>query len=768
MAHAWRDNDAGGFPWHGPSLAFGSAGDIASVALIESSLGGVGKLELIAREGDQLFHNWRDDGGSWRWQKRTYLPGGDGVVGSPGFAQSSHGTQGNFEVVAPFAGGLAHWWRDNDDPSWHWWGPYPVDGTDVDAVALIHSTFGKLELVARTGDQLLHYWRDDGATWAWNGPFPIASGVAGTPALVQSSHGAVGNLEVVTPLASGGLAHLWRDMDDPGTPWSAPTPFGSGTVDGVGLVHSSFDNLELVARLSDQLAFYWRADGTTWAWNGPFPILVEPTQDPALQGECTIPFSAPVVGIHTALLRTGELVLFAYSDFSAVEGVSGVLDPLTGATRTPPESHHLFCSGHTFLADGRLLTAGGHHTDLSSLHIFDPEPSEQAWLHIGEMANGRWYPTCATLPNGQVLIISGTEGQGGPVSDAAPINNTIEVYDASAGIGPELPVPAPFSSSFPPSFPTIDLYPFVYVLPSGKLLVHSRNTTRFYDPATDTWEPTQLPAQSPVSRTYPGQASSVLLPLLPTSSPPYSPRIVIFGGGGADPDSLEQFTPATDTVELLDLGDPAPAWRYTMSMSSPRVLPDAVLLPDGTVLVVGGSATGRSDVGIDPVLQIALFDPATEGWSAMCPAKVPRLYHATAILLPDARVLMAGTDGLFNAPPYDYPQHRIEIFSPPYLFRGPRPTIAAAPTAVGYGGSFGVDSPDAADVASAILVRPGSVTHSFNMEQRLVGLVIESQAGTSLSLQAPPDGNVAPPGYYLLFLLNGAGVPSGGEFVRLD
>jgi len=356
---------------------------------------------------------------------------------------------------------------------------------------------------------------------------------------------------------------------------------------------------------------------------------------------------------------------------------------------------------------------------------------------------------------------------GGPEELPATVNDTMMLYDPSARIGPERAVPSPLSTSFPPSFPTNDLYPFVYALPSGKLLIHSRNTTRFYDPATDTWEATQLPAQSPFSRSYPGQASSVLLPLLPASSPPYGPRIAIFGGGGADPDGLGQFTPATATVELLDLSDPSPAWRYTTPMPSPRVLSDAVLLPDGTVLVVGGSATGRSDVGIDPVLAIELFDPATESWSAMCPAQVPRLYHATAILLPDARVLMAGTDGLFNAPPYDYPQHRIEIFSPPYLFRGPRPTIAAAPTTVGYGASFQVDSPEAPVVAAAALLRPGSVTHSFNMEQRFVGLVIGAQTGTSLTVQAPPDPNVAPPGYYLLFLLNGAGVPSVATFIRL-
>ena len=185
------------------------------------------------------------------------------------------------------------------------------------------------------------------------------------------------------------------------------------------------------------------------------------------------------------------------------------------------------------------------------------------------------------------------------------------------------------------------------------------------------------------------------------------------------------------------------------------------------MLVIGGSSTGRSDMGIDPVLTVELFDPSNESWTTLAPMKTPRSYHSTAVLLPTGEVMMGGKDALFNLPPYDYPEHRLEAFSPPYLFRGPRPALAAVPPSVAYAANFNVTSADAPGVASAVLMRPSCVTHSFNMEQRLVGLVIEDRTPTGLTLQAPPNANVAPPGFYMLFVLNEQRVPSIGSFLRV-
>jgi hypothetical protein len=203
-------------------------------------------------------------------------------------------------------------------------------------------------------------------------------------------------------------------------------------------------------------------------------------------------------------------------------------------------------------------------------------------------------------------------------------------------------------------------------------------------------------------------------------------------------------------------------------MLHPRVMPDVVLLPDATVLVMNGSSTGVADDGITPVFGADLYDPATGSWAAMRPMRVPRLYHSTALLLPDGRVLTAGKDEEFNPDPFKYSEYRIEIFSPPYLFRGLRPAITNAPGSITYGASFAVQTPNGAAISAAALIRPGAVTHSFNANQRYVGLSIISHTAGSVTLQAPPTSTIAPPGHYMLFLLNNAGVPSVGHFLVVN
>ena len=772
-AHFWRDNDSAQLPWIASGIAFGSADDVYSLSIVQSNFGSSGNLEAVALEGSQLVHHWRDDGGSWRWQARTFLPGSVPVMESVAMIQSSHGSTGNFEVVAPVAaaggGGLAHWARDNDAAGLPWSAPTFFAAGAVNAVAMLQSNFGpagNLELVVRCGDHLEHYFRDDGATWAWHGPTPIAgtTGVSGQHAVLQSSLGGVGNFELVTPMAGGGLAHWWRDNDDSLLPWHGPTLFGIGSVDAVGLTQSNFGggNLEVVARVGGELVHYWR-DSETLEWVGPQLIYDEALLDPSMAGTSSVDYKPPIVAIHAALARTGKLAMWGNADFDAATGVEGVLNLESGAAFIPPEHHHLFCSGHAAQPDGRILIMGGHIGGLTGVHVFDP--TDDSFVHVTDMAAGRWYPTCTALPNGQVLTMSGTMGSGGPVSSTAPVNNSLQVFDPVAGLQPSVPLPSPFSSFFPADFPTIDLYPFVYVLPSGVLLVHSRNVTRFYDWTTGVWSPVELPLVYPHSRTYPGQGSSVLLPLRPSEIPPYRARGLVIGGGGSDPQDLQVSTPATNTVEILDLSDPSPGWRFTAPMAAPRVMPDATLLPDGTVLVTGGSATGRSDMGIDPVLLVEQFEPTSETWTQLASMHTPRSYHSIAILLPNGKVLIGGKDALFNLPPYDYPEHRLEVFSPPYLFRGPPPLLSGVPAVVGFNTNFTVDASQL--IQTAVLMRPGSVTHSFNMDQRLVELMILGQSGSQLSLQAPPTPNIAPPGVYMLFVLNGEGVPAHAAFMEL-
>jgi hypothetical protein len=177
---------------------------------------------------------------------------------------------------------MAHFWRNNDDPAFPWNGPFPFGGTlgTVDAVTMIQSNFGSpgnLEVIARVGGQLLFFWRDSGPAFNWNGPYEVASGVSGTPVLIQSRFGSQGNFELVVPLASGGMAHFWRNNDDPTFPWNGPFPFGGtlGTVDAVTMIQSNFGspgNLEVIARVGGQLLFFWRDSGPAFNWYGPFLV----------------------------------------------------------------------------------------------------------------------------------------------------------------------------------------------------------------------------------------------------------------------------------------------------------------------------------------------------------------------------------------------------------------------------------------------------------------------------------------------------------------
>jgi len=203
-----------------------------------------------------------------------------------------------------------------------------------------------------------------------------------------------------------------------------------------------------------------------------------------------------------------------------------------------------------------------------------------------------------------------------------------------------------------PSFQPIDLYPWVYLLPNGNLFVHSRTTSRILSNPTQAnpaWSTSFYQTVSRVPRTYPRQGSAVLLPLRP---PDYKPQILITGGAGAKwPDPTGA---ATNTVEKLDLSAAAPAWAAVAPMNYPRVLQDAVLLPDGKVFVVCGSACGGADDGIAPVLTPELYDPAANTWTKLCPMRVPRGYHSTALLLPDGRVMVAGKDGAYQTEPYHY------------------------------------------------------------------------------------------------------------------
>lgn len=536
----------------------------------------------------------------------------------------------------------------------------------------------------------------------------------------------------------------------------------------------------------------------------PVPCALEATQHGRWE---TAPFGSGVVGVHSALLPNNHVLFFTYKVQSECIkhpvpfGASSVLNVNTGHRSTPAyygrqaQMENLFCAGHAFLEDGSLMVAGGEREDgvkrpagseaVRAIHIFSPE--DGTCRHDSDCAHGRWYCSCVTLPDGRVLIVGGSV----QVTYKGVSNTTFEIYDpASNSVSPETLIPDA-------AFAGWSSFPFLFVLPGNKVLVHFGTTTRFLDLETNQFLDLALeaaPRPGRQGRTYGVQGSAVMLPLQPSSSPPYRPRVMMIGGGGrgstAEPHSPAADTPATTTCEILDLGSrwreddvrpdreifwrgpkwrlPAPLrWKLVAPMAHPRIMPDAVLLPDGKVLVCNGSSQGKEGSAKDPVYDAEIYDPEADSWTEMCHASVPRLYHATALLLADGSVLTAGTDCAWNPSPYNQSELRVEIFRPPYFFAGPRPHIGEVPDRVSWGNEIKVASDDAAQIESAAMIRCGSVTHSFNPDQRYVGLPILGRDDGNVRLGVPSDRTVAPPGPYLVFLLNADRIPSLGRYMLL-
>ena len=460
----------------------------------------------------------------------------------------------------------------------------------------------------------------------------------------------------------------------------------------------------------------------------------------------TLPYLMPINPIHVGLLRNGKVLIVAGSENDPnkhIEGISkaAVWDLQTGTFAVQDLLWDLFCNGMAFLPDGRALILGGteqYDTPFEGdarATVFDPVTEE--FVEVQSMAHGRWYATATAMSDGKVLAFSGLDEIGN-------VNNAVELYRIAYGWGPEQVAPW-----------TPPVYPWLHLLPNGKVFFSGADaSSHLFDPATSTWTLNVAWTVYGGPRTY---GTSVLLPLLPENG--YAPRVMIMGGN----------SPATATAEIIDLSQTSPAWRSLPPMSLPRIQMSAVILPNGKVLASGGSLVNE-DVG-NASLAADLFDPATETWSSAGVAQYPRLYHSVALLLPDATVMIAGSNPIRGT--YE---DRIEIWTPPYLFTtdgsgnpvpAARPAISAAPTAIGYAASFQVQSPNASDIGSVVLVRPGSPTHTFDMEQRMVGLSF-SVNGTTLTVSGPPDARIAPPGYYMLFILNRQGVPSVAKFLQVS
>jgi concanavalin A-like lectin/glucanase superfamily protein/galactose oxidase-like protein/Big-like domain-containing protein/Kelch motif protein len=459
------------------------------------------------------------------------------------------------------------------------------------------------------------------------------------------------------------------------------------------------------------------------------PVTVDVLNTSQVTGQWSAPFDLGLVAVNAVLMHTGKVLLFSGSYVSS--WVERVWDPATGSlTLVPNPYSNLFCAGQAQLPDGRILVVGGYDPPslgAANANIFDPKT--QSWSALPNMAYRRWYPSATTLPDGRMLVTSG--GQ----SCLTCLADLPEIFDPSTG----------HFSTLTTARLAVPYYPFMFVLPDGSIVDAGANeevvATSRLNLTTGTWS-----TVDPVVRD--GHSAAM-----------YRPGRILKTGTAADSGTSGDAAP---TAYALDTTQPSPAWRQVASMAFPRAYQNTTLLPDGTVLVTGGGTTLDGHDVSTAVYSAELWNPATETWRTLASASIPRLYHSTALLLPDGRVLSAGggnDTGAVN-------ETAAQIFSPPYLFMGPRPAIAQVADSVPYGATFPISTPNASTIASVALLRPGAVTHGFDEDQRYVPLSFSIGSG-AVNASAPANANIAPPGYYMLFIVNASGVPSTAAFVHL-
>ena len=482
-------------------------------------------------------------------------------------------------------------------------------------------------------------------------------------------------------------------------------------------------------------------------------MTLNPLSAQATSGRWDAPVSWDSVPLHLSLLPTGRLL--AWGQYEA--GTTAMANPrLWNPSAGPPSSaislatpEMLFCSGHALMADGQVMVSGGHYGDdrgLRATNIFDP--ATQTWASgLPKMALGRWYPTVTTLADGRMVTVAGRDS-------ASNVVLVPEIWEAGKWV------------RLPGASLRLPYYPMDFLAPNGKVFyAGERVQARWLDVDATTasgrgkWSTTTaLKHRWAFNRDY---GSAVM----------YETGKVLVVGGGGDPNrsttDARSSSPSA-TAETIDLNVAGPAWANTDPMRFARRHLNATVLPDGQVLVTGGTSAGGFNTLSGAVRAAEAWNPQTGRWTQLAANAVDRVYHSVSLLLPDGTVLHGASGDANDLSGQPYPARRShEIFRPPYLFKGVRPTITSlSKTTVGYGETFTVNTVFAAQITGVRWIRLGSVTHGFDANQRVNTLTFSRGSGL-VRVTAPANARRAPPGHYLLFLLNRNGVPSFGRVVRV-
>ncbi len=487
----------------------------------------------------------------------------------------------------------------------------------------------------------------------------------------------------------------------------------------------------------------------------------------------------PHYAIHAALLETGKVIFWGFEwtqrlitrnpdSHQNTSSLATLWNPKTRGTRLVlpplidvdgdgiPEPVPLYCAGQTTLPDGRLLVTGGTLDLLWAQHgytqppglkivlIFDPRT--ESWSRTQDMKVPRWYPTQVELADGRTLVLGGFD-------DGKPTNltHTLEVVSPDGRT----------ITAAPQGDKETWTYPGMLLMPDARVLLAGPRTTDvgLLNPNTLTWAPI---APLPEAR---GGENLVPLPTRTGSSP----EALILGGANFLAQGGGRTVPAYRSTLRFDIRKPGAGWQAAPDLRAPRNWPNTVLLPDGSMVVVGG---GTAITGLDGAYgadgstrRVELWDPKTRRWRFGAKQREDRTYHSVALLLPDGRVWSAGDDANPNRD-----GDTAELYEPPYLFRGPRPRIVKGPARVAVRRDFSLTVRGPAP-KRVTMMAPGNTTHGRDMQQRFTELKIRSATTkgdtTVLRVAGPRSAAAAPPGPHMLFALSARGAPSVARWTRV-
>lgn len=465
----------------------------------------------------------------------------------------------------------------------------------------------------------------------------------------------------------------------------------------------------------------------------------QPAPAGAAEGRWGAVLELPTHPEQMAVLPSGKVLMWPWAPDRRTppHGPLALWDPADGSSTTYPGSGIESASGLAFGPDGLLLSAGG---DMprggvdGNPRSFRFDYATETLSEVDGMATGRVFPSATALGTGEILVTAGLD-------EDKEVNAVPELWDGESWTR------LPEASNEESRGPT-----FQFLAPDGRLFrAGPEALTDWLDVETGTWSDVD-----PVHRNAVRFQGTAVM---------YDQGKILLAGGCPEHDCSD--VPAVATAEVIDLQAPSPAWRAVSPMAFPRHSHHATLLPDGTVLITGGTdRPGIFNDEDDGILEAELWDPVTETFTSLAPMDEPRHFQSAAVLLPDGRVLVAG--GAFG-PRAEEARFSWtgQVFSPAYLERGPRPRISGAPSAVGYGLEFTVETQDARGISRVVLIALSASSQTWNGGQRLVRLAFTAGSGR-LRVRAPRDPNLVPPGFYLLFVLDDRGVPSLSHTLRVS